>query len=69
MDFSVFRDFPLSDRYGKIQFRAEFFNLTNHTNFPMGPFNSTLNLNSTTFGQIFTAAPSRQIQFAGKWIF
>ena len=69
LDFSVFRDFLISDRLGKIQFRAEFFNLTNHTNFTIGPFNSTLNLNSTTFGQIFSAAPSRQIQFAGKWIF
>jgi Carboxypeptidase regulatory-like domain len=69
IDFSLFRNFPISERFGSLQIRGEFFNLTNHTNFLMGGFNSGLSLNSTPFAEINSAAPSRQIQFAAKWIF
>ncbi len=69
IDFSLFRDFPISDRFGKLQFRGEFFNLTNHVNFLANGFNSGMDLNATPFAELTSAAPSRQIQFAIKWIF
>ena len=48
-----------------LQFRSEFFNITNKTN--LGPPNSTST--SAAFGQIRTTFPARQIQFALKLIF
>ena len=68
-DFSVFRDFPISDRLGIFQLRFEAFNLTNHTNFGVPNLNSAMSLNATPFAQITSAFQSRQIQFAGKWEF
>jgi hypothetical protein len=68
-DFSVFRDFPMSEKLGRLQFRTEFFNLFNHSNFLLGGTNIGMAINSATFGKFFQAANSRQIQFAGKWIF
>ena len=32
MDFSLFKQFSLSERF-RLEFRSEFFNLTNHPNF------------------------------------
>jgi hypothetical protein len=60
-----------------VQFRAEFFNILNHTNFAPPPSLSVFNLNSNgtaapnpAFGQITsTASNSRQIQFGLKVIF
>jgi hypothetical protein len=69
LDFSVFRDFPISERLGALQLRFEFFNIANHANFLASGFNSGMALSSATFGQLLTASPPRQIQFAGKWIF
>lgn len=64
IDLSVFKNFALTER-AKIQFRSEFFNLINHPNF-RSP--------STTFdgsnpGELTSALPSRQIQFALKFLF
>ncbi len=51
----------------RFQIRAEAFNLFNHVNF----FNNTqfANINSTTFGQITSAADARIFQFAGRFEF
>ena len=63
-DFSLFKEFPISERAGKVQFRSEFFNLFNHPNF-FNP-NSTV---GSALGQITGAHDPRFIQFALKWLF
>jgi len=63
-DFSLFKEFPISERAGKVQFRSEFFNLLNHPNF-FNP-NSTV---GSALGQITGAHDPRFIQFALKWLF
>jgi hypothetical protein len=45
-----------------LQFRSEFFNIFNHTNFGF----PDPNISSATFGRITTTLPARQIQFALK---
>src|SRR5208282_4813144 len=70
MDVSLFKDTATTEKTA-LQFRAEFFNALNHTNF------ATPNLTvfssgaiSPTAGQITaTATPSRQIQFGLKLIY
>ncbi len=51
----------------RVQLRAEAFNLLNNTNF----FNNTqfADINSTTFGQVTSAAAPRQMQFAIRFEF
>jgi len=61
VDFALLKDFRIHEEMA-LQFRAEFFNLFNHTNFS-NPVNS---LASPLFGQITSAFPSRDIQFALK---
>ncbi len=63
-DLSLQRDFPIRETQHLI-FRAEFFNALNHPNF------DTPNRIAFTpnFGRIFSAEPSRQIQFALKYNF
>ena len=46
-----------------LQFRAEFFNVLNHTNFDA----PNVQVNSANFGRIFSAQDSRQIQFGLKF--
>ncbi|MDQ3821500.1 MAG: hypothetical protein M3362_28000 [Acidobacteriota bacterium] len=80
VDFSVVKEFPLSERR-KIQFRAEVFNLFNRANFDL-PSNAddgeqvfTFSAPSTftridTAGRFFsTNGDSREIQFGLKFIF
>ncbi len=64
VDFSAFKDFPVTER-AKLQFRAEFFNLFNHTNFQ----NPTNDIQSSAFGGIFGSNFAREIQVAAKLIF
>ena len=63
-DFSAFKTIPVAE--GKeFQFRAEFFNLLNHTNFRL----PDSDISSPTFNQILAAQPPRLIQFALKFQF
>ena len=58
IDFSVHKNFRLGER-AKLQYRAEFFNLLNQTNYGQ-PVNT---ITSPLFGQILsTATPPRQVQ-------
>jgi hypothetical protein len=65
-DFSVHKKIPLSEtKY--FQFRAEIFNVFNHTNYsnPDGGFSD----GPTSFGKIATAGDPRLLQFALKFFF
>jgi len=64
-DFGVHKNFGFAEgRY--VQFRAEAFDLLNHTNFaPTGGLNS----NSSGFGVFTSTFPARQVQLALKLIF
>jgi len=66
IDTSLFKDFAIRER-AKVQFRAEFFNMTNHANFR----NNSLinNFDSAGAGSYTAAQPGRQIQFALKFIY
>jgi hypothetical protein len=63
-DFSLFKNIRVGESKD-IQFRAEFFNILNHTNF----HNPDGDMNSQTFNQILEAQPPRLIQFALKFTF
>jgi hypothetical protein len=64
INFSLLKNTALNDTLN-LQFRAEFFNLFNHTNFDL-PDNF---LGSPTFGRILSAQSPRRIQFGLKLIF
>lgn len=72
-DLSIFKTFSVTER-AKLEFRSEFFNLPNHTNFllsksgPQESNNSTV-LGASQFGFLTAARPPRQIQFALKLSF
>jgi hypothetical protein len=80
VDFSIFKDFTLTERY-RLQFRSEFFNILNHPTFmPPGlggngviAIGGSTTYNSNYFGDIgatrFPGQDSRQIQFALKLLF
>lgn len=80
LDFSLFKDFRLSERY-RLQFRSEFFNILNHPTFNAPGFggNGVVALPGSTdfldsnFGKIgstrFKFNDPRQIQFALKLYF
>jgi hypothetical protein len=63
-DLAINKDFRFTESM-RVQFRSEFFNVLNHTNF--GPPNPISN--STAFGTITTTYPPRQIQFSLKLLF
>ncbi len=65
LDFSVFRKFPLTERFN-LEFRMESFNFTNTPHFN----NPNMSFGSAGFGQVTTAQQDqRQIQFALKLTF
>lgn len=68
-DFSIFRDFPITESLGRIQLRFEFFDLPNHPNLSVGG-SQFIALNSGTFGELLSQTNNgRNIQFGAKWIF
>jgi len=64
-DVGLHKDFPLWAESKKLEFRSEFFNLLNRTNF--GAPNSTRS--SSAFGTIRSTYPARVVQFALKFVF
>jgi hypothetical protein len=67
VDTSIFKTFQLSDRF-RLQFRAEAFNVFNHTNFQLGGADIA-NLNDPLFGQAGGTFNPRQLQFGLKLSF
>jgi hypothetical protein len=63
-DFAANKRFRIGERVA-LQFRSEFFNILNHTNFGY-PNNIS---NNAAFGQIRSTFPARQIQFGLKLIY
>jgi hypothetical protein len=63
-DFGVSKNFPVAESKD-IQFRAEFFNVLNHTNFHL----PNSDISSPTFNQILKAEPPRLVQLALKFVF
>ncbi len=65
-DFAILKNIGLgSDRLGRLQFRAEFYNVLNQVR-----FNNPNNVaNSSFFGQITSAQDPRLIQFSIKYLF
>jgi hypothetical protein len=67
VDFSLFKNIPIYERL-HAQFRAEFFNVFNHTNLQAPVDNYTLGVNGA--GQVDqTSTTSRQIQLGAKLTF
>jgi hypothetical protein len=65
-DLGVNKNFALPFREGMaLQFRSEFFNVLNHTNFGF----PDANISDAAFGTIRSTYPPRQIQFALKLLF
>lgn len=62
LDLAANKTFRITER-SSLQFRAEFFNLLNHTNF-LPP---STNFSSSSFGKITNAYDPRQVQFALKF--
>jgi hypothetical protein len=85
VDFSVLKEMHLGTERVSLQFRAEFFNLLNITNFRQpisqtGLYNPDFDLANRSisaiylvrnpfFGQILQARPKREVQFAVKLVF
>lgn len=66
LDFAALKRFALTDRQS-LEFRSEFFNLTNHPNFVIDDASASANtnVNSSTFGRVVqTAGQRRIVQFS-----
>src|SRR6266404_66944 len=73
-DTSLVKQFPIREQM-HLEFRAEFFNILNHTNFLFGQFGAIsaeptpLELGQSQFGYPLAARDPREIQFALKFYF
>jgi hypothetical protein len=67
IDFSVAKNWRIQERYG-IQFRTEFFNVFNHTNFN-GFAANPLQTTASNFGIVTSALAPREIQLGIKFTF
>ncbi len=63
-DLSLFRNISIRERH-LLQFRAEFFNATNHVQFG----NPVSSLSNANFGQILSASAPRVVQFGLRYSF
>ena len=65
LDLGLHKQFPLWGESKKLEFRTEFFNALNKTNFspPAG------DISKGTFGTVTSTLPARQVQFALKLMF
>ena len=63
-DLSAIKNINITERY-RLQFRGEFFNAFNHTNF----MTVNVNIDSGSAGQVTSAHDPRQIQLGGKFYF
>jgi hypothetical protein len=68
LDMSVIKRTNITERMN-VEFRAEAFNVLNHTVFDLTATQQLQNINSATFGQFTTTAPPRILQFAAKFNF
>jgi hypothetical protein len=66
-DMAVLKNLRLTEAKS-LQFRCEAFNVFNHAQF-FGPQAVDGNIDSSTFGQVISAAPPRILQVGGKFIF
>jgi hypothetical protein len=64
-DIALAKSLPVSERYGKVQLRAEFYNSLNHPNFNT----PTSGLNNRNFGRILSAGSARILQFSLRYTF
>ncbi len=65
LDLGIHKNFPIIKERVRIQFRSEFFNALNKTNFTA----PNVDRNNAAFGTIRGTFPARQIQFALKVLF
>jgi hypothetical protein len=65
LDLGLQKQFPLPGEGRRFEFRAEAFDLFNHSNFGVPDYTRT----NSSFGTITTAFPARMIQFGAKLYF
>jgi Carboxypeptidase regulatory-like domain/TonB dependent receptor-like, beta-barrel/TonB-dependent Receptor Plug Domain len=65
LDLAIAKSFPILSETRRLEFRSEWFNALNKTNFQA----PASNISNNTFGSITSTLPARQIQFALKFIF
>jgi hypothetical protein len=64
-DLALSKSFPIGERFGKVQFRAEFYNSLNQVNFGA----PTASVNNRNFGRILSAGNPRILQFVLRYAF